>query len=131
MIKLKNYYKNIIVLFSIFLSFLICSTISFANELHFQEKVKEITKELRCMTCQNQTIYESETEFSLQIKSQVLKLVKSGKSKEEVINYLEQRYGEYLLFKPQFNKKNLILWAFPFVALLISVFILLIKFRKD
>ncbi len=95
------------------------------------EVFEEMTKKLRCMTCQNQSIYESETEFSKDIKKIVMKKLDEGQSQKEIFDFLVARYGEYILFQPQFNKKNIFLWIFPFFIFLISAIFLLININKN
>ena len=82
------------------------------------------------MTCQNQTVYESETEFSKQIKKEVLNQLKNNRSKTQIIDFMVERYGDYILLKPQFNKRNLILWILPFLLLMISFSIFVYKLKK-
>ena len=126
--KLKNYLPNKILFLFIFLLIAQTTKSQVVNE---KILLDEITKELRCMTCQNQTIYESNSEFSNNIKIEILKQLNNGKTKKEIINFMIDRYGEYIVFKPLFNAKNLFLWIFPFVILIISIFILFFKVRKN
>ena len=101
----------------------------FSNILAY-EKLNHIASKLRCMTCQNQTIYESETEFSKQIKTEILEQLNNNKNEEEIIEFIIQRYGEYILLKPKFDGKNLVLWLLPFLLLLASMGIFYLKLRK-
>ncbi len=101
----------------------------YANE-DISERVKKLTLELRCMTCQNQSIYESEADFSNDIKKIVRIKIKEGKSDKEIKKFLSDRYGEYILFKPLFDYKNLFLWLFPFIMLVFGLFFILSKTRK-
>tara|TARA_A100001037_G_C14775979_1_gene468183 strand:- start:241 stop:564 length:324 start_codon:yes stop_codon:yes gene_type:complete len=94
------------------------------------EKVKEISMQLRCMTCQNQSIHDSDADFSLQIKTIIKGQIIEGKSEEEIINFLVNRYGEYIAFKPIFNKKNIFLWVFPFLLFIFSSIIIGIKIKS-
>ncbi len=100
-----------------------------ANET-IDEKVKNLTLELRCMTCQNQSVYDSDAEFSNDIKKIVRDKFSEGKTEKEIKQFLADRYGEYILFKPLLNYKNWFLWAFPFVLLVLSVFFFMNKMRK-
>ena len=102
---------------------------AFANE-EIEGKVKKLTLELRCMTCQNQSIYDSEAEFSNDIKKVVRSMFEEGKSEKQIKEFLVNRYGEYILFKPLFNYKNLFLWGFPFILLMFSLFFLVYKIKK-
>ena len=114
--------------FKIFLAFLF-SFSSFANE-SIDTKVKKLTLELRCMTCQNQSIHDSDSDYSKDIKIFVKKKFEEGLNEKEIKKILTERYGEYILFKPYFNSKNLFLWLFPFILLVLSSIILLKNSKK-
>ena len=73
------------------------------------------------MTCQNQSVYDSDSEFANDIKIVVEEKFNEGLNEKEIKIFLTQRYGEYILFKPYFNLKNMFLWIFPFVILLVSL----------
>jgi cytochrome c-type biogenesis protein CcmH len=108
---------------------LLFSFSSYANE-SINTKVKKLTLELRCMTCQNQSVHDSDSDYSKDIKSFVKKKFEEGFKEKEIKKILTERYGEYILFKPYFNSKNLFLWLFPFVLVLLSITILLINSKK-
>ena len=115
--------------FKIFLAFLF-SFSSFANE-SIDTKVKKLTLELRCMTCQNQSVHDSDSDYSKDIKIFVKKKFEEGLSEKEIKKILTERYGEYILFKPYFNSKNLFLWLFPFILLFFLIIVLLKRFKKN
>ena len=102
---------------------------SYANE-GIDNKVKKLTLELRCMTCQNQSVYDSDSDYSKDIKIFVKEKFEEGLSEKEIKNILTERYGEYILFKPYFNSKNLFLWLFPFILVILSMIILLKNSKK-
>ena len=112
---------NIIILSFIFFTFKI-----YALE-NIDERVKNLTLELRCMTCQNQSIYDSDAEFSNDIKEIVKQKLQEGESERDIKKFLVERYGEYILFRPLMNYNNIFLWSFPFILLVIGVFFVLIK----
>ena len=118
--------------YKILLSFIFI-TLSFqANTKEdINEKVKRLTLELRCMTCQNQSVYDSEAEFSNDIKNIVETKFEEGKTEKEIKIFLVERYGEYILFRPMIDYKNLFLWAFPFVLLAISLFFIVFRVKKN
>ena len=124
--KLNHFYKFIFYI-NLF-TFLFILKI-YANE-DISERLKKLTLELRCMTCQNQSIYESEADFSNDIKKIVRTKIEEGKSDIEIKKFLSDRYGEYILFKPLFDYKNLFLWLFPFIMLVFGLFFILSKTRK-
>ena len=121
MIKLQNFFK---ILFFLFIAYS-----SYASE-NIDHKVKKLTIELRCMTCQNQSVYDSDSEYSKDIKILVKEKLKEGLSEKEIKDFLSERYGEYILFKPYFNSKNLLLWLFPFVLVIVSMVVLIKKSKK-
>ena len=94
---------------------------------NIDERVKNLTLELRCMTCQNQSIYDSDAEFSNDIKKIVRLKFQEGKSERDIKKFLVERYGEYILFRPLMNYNNIFLWSFPFILLIIGLFFVLIK----
>ncbi|MDB4860143.1 cytochrome c-type biogenesis protein CcmH [Alphaproteobacteria bacterium] len=109
--------------------FLLCSFSSYANE-SIDKKVKKLTLELRCMTCQNQSVYDSDSDYSGSIKIFVKEKFEEGLNEKEIKKILTERYGEYILFKPYFNTKNLFLWLFPFILVILSMIILLKNSKK-
>ena len=124
--KLSRFYnKYCLIIFLLFF----CFVDVVANEI-LENKIKKLTLELRCMTCQNQSIYDSDAEFSNDIKKIVRAKFEEGKSDREIKDFLVSRYGEYILFKPLLNYKNLFLWAFPFILLVFSLFFFIYMIRK-
>ena len=115
MMKFLNSFKIIL-----YFSFCLFSNYVFSSE-NLDNKIKELTLELRCMTCQNQSVYDSESEFANDIKIIVKEKFNEGLDENEIKIFLTERYGEYILFKPYFNLKNLLLWIFPFVILSVSL----------
>jgi len=121
------YKKSLFIYFYIILIFLI-TTIS---EASIESDIKNITSKLRCMTCQNQTIYSSDTEFSLSIKKIIKQKLKNNESEKEIMDFLINRYGEYIVLEPKFNKQNLFLWLFPFIILALSLVFFILRIRKN
>jgi len=121
------YKKSLFIYFYIILIFVI-TTIS---EASIESDIKNITSKLRCMTCQNQTIYSSDTEFSLSIKKIIRQKLKNNESEKEIMDFLINRYGEYIVLEPKFNKQNLFLWLFPFIILALSLVFFILRIRKN
>ena len=112
------------IFFIIFFSFSL-----YAND-SIENKVKKLTLELRCMTCQNQSVHDSDSDYAKNIKIIVKEKFEKGLSEKEIKDFLTKRYGEYILFKPYFNTKNLFLWLFPFILVILSMIILLKNSKK-
>ena len=125
--KLSHFFRilHIAVLSFIFFAFKI-----YALE-NIDERVKKLTLELRCMTCQNQSIYDSDAEFSNDIKKIVKNKLQKGESERDIKKFLVERYGEYILFRPLMNYNNIFLWSFPFILLIIGLFFVLIKSKGN
>ena len=83
------------------------------------------------MTCQNQSIYDSDADFSNDIKIIIRQKLVEGQNKKEIEKFLVERYGEYILFEPKFDKKNIFLWTFPFVVFFLSAVFLFIRIKKN
>ena len=121
--KLHHYFKSILFFLIILLSYP-----GFSKD-SLDEKVKKLTLELRCMTCQNQSVYDSESDYAKDIKKIVEEKFIEGLNEKEIKLFLTERYGEYILFKPYFNTKNLLLWVFPFILVMFSI-VFFIRYLK-
>jgi cytochrome c-type biogenesis protein CcmH len=86
-----------------------------------QETYETLTKELRCLVCQNQTIADSNAELAGDLRRQVYEMLQQGKSKQEIIQFMTDRYGDFVLYKPPFKGKTSVLWIAPVVFLLLGL----------
>ena len=116
--------KTKIVIYIIFIFFAF-SKYSFSNDLKLENK---INKNLRCLICQGQSIYDSQSDFAESMKLVVKQKINSGMSEEEIYSFFKMRYGEWILYDPQFNTKNFVLWLLPIVIFLVGGIIILAKF---
>src|SRR5210317_1633978 len=115
--------SKFIFLFLILFSFNLLS----ANE----DKLKtEITKNLRCLVCQGQSVYDSDSEFALSMKVLVDQKLEEGLSEVQIYKFFEDRYGEWILSDPLFNKNTYFLWLFPILIFLVGGAIIFKKFKK-
>ena len=96
-----------------------------------QERFQSLTNELRCMVCQNQTIAESNAGLAVDLKKQVAKQINEGKTDDQILNFMEERYGEFVLYNPPVSLENSLLWLTPFVVLIIAVFILISALKRQ
>ena len=94
-------------------------------------QVLEISKNLRCLVCQGQSIADSNSDFASTIKLVVQDQIKEGKTKEEIYDFLISKYGEWIVYKPTFTKNNFLLWVLPYLALAFGGFIVFLKVRKN
>ena len=88
----------------------------------------EITKNLRCLICQGQSIYDSQSDFAESMKIVVKQKINSGMNEEEIYSFFKTQYGEWILYDPQFNTKSFVLWLLPIIVFLAGGIIILSKF---
>ena len=96
-----------------------------------EERFQNLTNELRCLVCQNQTIAESNATLAVDLKKQVAKQITEGKSDQEILEFMEERYGEFVLYNPPISAENSLLWLGPFIVLAIAVFILVTTLKRQ
>ena len=109
-----KYLKYIIILFLIS-----NMNLSFADE-HEIKLQNKITKNLRCLICQGQSIYDSDSQFAISLKILVEKKLSEGLSEKEIYEYFENKYGEWILYDPKFNKNTYFLWLLPILMFLLG-----------
>ena len=90
----------------------------------------KITKNLRCLICQGQSVYDSDSEFANSLKVMVDKKINKGLSEKQIYSYFEDKYGEWILYDPLFNKNTYFLWLLPLLIFLIGGAIIFKKFIK-
>ena len=95
-----------------------------------QETYETLTKELRCLVCQNQTIADSNAELAADLRRQVYEMLQQGKSKQEIIQFMTDRYGDFVLYKPPFQGKTSVLWIAPVVFLLLGLITVFFFIRR-
>ncbi|MFA5920304.1 MAG: cytochrome c-type biogenesis protein [Methylococcaceae bacterium] len=95
-----------------------------------QETYETLTKELRCLVCQNQTIADSNAELAADLRRQVYEMLQQGKSKQEIIQFMTDRYGDFVLYKPPFKGKTSVLWIAPVVFLLMGLITVFFFIRR-
>ena len=94
----------------------------YLSSLNAQENDKrsEITKNLRCLICQGQSVYDSDSEFANSLKIVVDKKLEEGFSEDQIYEYFKIKYGEWILYDPGLNKNTYILWLLPILIFLIG-----------
>lgn len=88
-----------------------------------EARVNAVSSELRCLVCQNQTIADSHADLAVDLKNQVREQLKAGRSERQIIEYMTQRYGDFVLYRPPFKATTVLLWAGPALLLLIGGFL--------
>jgi len=91
---------------------------SLNNEIDVNNEIREISQNVRCLVCQNQSIDESNSELAKDLKILIKEKLIAGDSDEEIYGFLKERYGDYILLKPPLNLNTVILWFLPFIVLM-------------
>jgi len=92
------------------------------------ELTNKISKNIRCLICQGQSVYDSQSDFSISMKLVIRKKLNEGLSENEIYNFLKSQYGQWIIYDPEFNKKTFILWLLPILLFLIGGAIIFRKF---
>ena len=98
-----------------------------ASEDKLQNK---ITKNLRCLICQGQSVYDSDSEFAISLKVLVKNKIDEGLSEDQIYELLTNKYGEWILYDPKFNRNTYFLWFLPLLIFLFGGAIIFKKFKK-
>ena len=103
---------------------------SLNNEIDVNNRIRQISQNVRCLVCQNQSIDESNSELAKDLKILIKEKLILGDSDEEIYGFLKERYGDYILLKPPLNVNTVILWFLPFIVLMFGS-ILIFKIIKS
>ncbi|WP_033067809.1 cytochrome c-type biogenesis protein [Thalassospira australica] len=95
-----------------------------------EERAREISKELRCLVCQNQSIDDSDAELARDLRVLVRERLVAGDDNEEVIDYIVARYGDYVLLNPPLKPETYILWASPVVLVVLALLAVFAFYRR-
>ena len=114
----------------IFKLFFVIYLISSFNHLEASnDDVKsKITKNLRCLVCQGQSVYDSDSEFANSLKILIKKRLDEGQNEQQIYDFLKNRYGEWILYDPKLNKSTYILWLLPILIFVIGGAIIIKSF---
>ena len=95
-----------------------------------EKQVMAIAEELRCLVCQNQTIADSNAELAVDLRNQVREKLEQGMSSKDILSYMVQRYGDFVLYRPPVKSTTWLLWFGPFLLLIGGIIILVLKLRR-
>lgn len=98
-----------------------------------EQRLQKLSHELRCLVCQNETLADSRADLAEDLRDEIRQQMKAGKSDKEIIAFLTERYGQFILYKPQVTPTTYLLWFGPFVLLLAGLAVLFyyIRQRRD
>ena len=111
------------------LIFIIIWFVSFLNFSYADnsEKVDQISKNLRCLICQGQSVYDSQSDFALSMKILIQNKIDEGKNDEQIYDFLKSKYGEWIVYDPEINKKTVLLWVLPLILFVFGGILILRK----
>ena len=101
-----------------------------ANEIELNQRYQGLLKTLRCVTCQNQNLDESNAPVAVAMKDEILFQLKQGYSDKDIRTNLASKYGDFVLYQPQLNKKTIILWFTPIVMTLSLLIAMVLRIRS-
>jgi cytochrome c-type biogenesis protein CcmH len=123
--------KTLVLSLALVLAFLASSAGAAEKEdLQTAARIRQLEEKLRCLVCQNQTLADSNAELAGDLRRQVREQVAAGRSDEQIIEYLVQRYGDFVLYEPPFKATTVLLWVGPFVLLLGAAGVLVMTLRR-
>lgn len=96
-----------------------------------EARFRALLPDLRCLVCQNESIADSTAPLALDLRYQVREQLAAGKSDAEIKKYLTDRYGDFVLFRPPFQLRTLLLWLGPFALALVGVIVLVVRLRRE
>ncbi len=105
--------------------FVINSSYSIANDQKLQ--VDKISKNLRCLICQGQSVYDSQSDFAESLKILINQKINDGKTEKEIYEFLKNKYGEWIVYDPQFNSSTFLLWGIPLILFIFGGLLIIRK----
>lgn len=93
-------------------------------------RYQAIIAELRCLVCQNQNLADSNAELAKDLRRKTAEMIKAGDNDEEILDYMQERYGDFVLYSPRFNSGTALLWVGPFILLLFAAGFLIIRIKR-
>ena len=129
--------KNFVKIICVFLfQFFLTSSYSIEpgeilNNEEQELRARNISKNIRCMICQNQSIDESSAPLAKDLRILIRNKIKDGEKDSEIYKFLTDRYGDFILLKPAFKLNTLFLWLAPFIFFIIGIFIIFIHNKKS
>lgn len=122
--------KNIYLFLLVLVAFVSMPSLATIDAYQFDDPEKEalykkLIKELRCTVCQNQDIGDSNASLAQDLRRKTYEMISSGKDEEYVLDFMSQRYGDFVLYRPRLQSNTILLWVGPFIFLIVAVFLLI------
>jgi cytochrome c-type biogenesis protein CcmH len=101
-----------------------------AQDPALERRVTNLAHELRCLVCQNQTIADSSAPLAVDLRNQIREQLAAGKSERDVVDFMVERYGDFVLYRPPLKASTVLLWTGPFAFLIIGFYLLIRVLRR-
>ena len=101
------------------------------NNKNLEQRYYSLIEEIRCLVCQNQSLADSDAPLAQDLRNEIYKMIHSKKSNNQITNYLVERYGDFVLYRPPLKKNTWFLWFGPFLFLAIAFFIVIFVIRNQ
>ncbi len=105
-------------------------TRDFANQ-QMEDDYNVLISELRCLVCQNQNLADSNAELAQDMRSKVFKMLGEGKQKDEIVDYMVQRYGDFVMYRPPVKSSTFLLWFGPLIFFVVAAFVVMSYIRRQ
>jgi len=130
--KLSKILQTICLALFISSSFLVQARVEVQQFVDAQTEAdyKQLINELRCLVCQNQNLADSNAELAQDMRKKVAEQLNKGSSKDEIVTYMVERYGDFVMYRPPFKSSTLLLWLGPLVFFLIAA-VVVISFMRN
>jgi len=116
--------KKVLVILALLLAFPSAIPAQEPDDPKLDERVQVFSEQLRCLVCQNETLADSQAMLAVDLKQQIREQMKAGKTDKEILGYLTDRYGDFVLYRPPVKKKTYLLWFGPFILLAAGLYLL-------
>ncbi|MCZ4314416.1 cytochrome c-type biogenesis protein CcmH [Comamonadaceae bacterium G21597-S1] len=101
-----------------------------SDDPQLEARVLTIAEELRCLVCQNETIAASQADLAVDLRKQIRLKLQAGQSQREILDFMVERYGDFVLYRPPFKARTLLLWLGPFLLLVIAAVVMAVNVRR-
>jgi cytochrome c-type biogenesis protein CcmH len=122
--QIRNYLFLLIILFGA------ATPAAAADDAALERRVQRVAAELRCLVCQNQSLADSHADLAVDLKNQVREKLKQGASEQDVISFMTERYGDFVLYRPPVKATTLLLWFGPGLLLVAGLMALFVRLRR-
>lgn len=110
-------------------SYAVIEQVNFADT-QTEKRYKQLISELRCLVCQNQNLADSDAALAKDLRRKTVAMLKAGNTDQEILDFMSDRYGDFVLYKPPFNATTAALWLGPFLILFGVVFALIVHIKR-